>query len=41
MLRPGRIEAAYFFVHIDGTFFCPRHEHLNSEIAVSWPDGVG
>lgn len=28
MLRPGRIEAAYFFVHIDGTFFCPRHEHL-------------
>lgn len=41
VLRPGRIEAACFFVHIDGTFFCPRHElALNSETAVPWPLGL-
>lgn len=41
VLRPGRIEAAYFFGHIDGTFFCLRHElTLNSVIAVPWPVGL-
>lgn len=41
MLRPGRIEAAYVFVHIEGTFFCPRQEPtLNSEAAVLLPVGL-
>ena len=35
VLRPARIEAAWFFVHRDGTFFCPRHKPtLNSETVV-------
>lgn len=40
VLRPGRIEAVYFFVHMDGTLFCLRHEPtLISEIAVPLPVG--
>lgn len=35
-MRPGSIEAAWFFPHRDATLFCPRHKPtLNSEAIVS------
>lgn len=41
VLRPGRIEAAYVFAHIEGTFICPRHEPtLNSDTALPLPVGL-
>lgn len=41
MLGPGRIEAARVLAHIEGTFFCLRHEPtLNSATAVPLPVGL-